>query len=56
MSEPSLAGTRAGAQGSRRTVPPLAVSMPDGRAPHPGVVIGAEAYGVNPFIRGVQQR
>lgn len=36
--------------------PPLAVSMPDGRAPHPAVVIGAEAYGVNPFIQGVQQR
>jgi carboxymethylenebutenolidase len=36
--------------------PPRAVSMPDGSAPHPGVVIGAEAYGVNPFIHGVQQR
>ena len=36
--------------------PPLAVSMPDGRAPHPAVVIGAEAYGVNPFIQGIQQR
>lgn len=36
--------------------PAFTVSMPDGRAPHPGVVIGAEAYGVNPFIRGVQQR
>jgi carboxymethylenebutenolidase len=30
--------------------------MPGGRAPHPGVVIGAEAYGINPFIQGVRQR
>jgi carboxymethylenebutenolidase len=40
----------------RRADPPLGIAMPGGQAPHPGVVIGAEAYGVNPFIRGVQQR
>jgi hypothetical protein len=36
--------------------PPFAVTMPEGRPPHPGVVVGAEAYGVNPFIQVVQQR
>jgi carboxymethylenebutenolidase len=30
--------------------------MPEGGGPHPAVVLGAEAYGVNSFIRGVQQR
>jgi carboxymethylenebutenolidase len=44
-----------------RTVPrpvgsPLAVSLPGGSPPHAGVVIGAEAYGPNPFIAGVQLR
>jgi carboxymethylenebutenolidase len=32
------------------------VEFPDGDGPHPGVVLGAEAYGINPFIRGVQQQ
>jgi carboxymethylenebutenolidase len=32
----------------------LIVRMPEGAGPHPGVVLGAEAYGVNPFIGGVQ--
>ena len=36
--------------------PPLGVVMPGGQGSHPGVVLGAEAYGVNPFIQGVQQR
>jgi carboxymethylenebutenolidase len=30
--------------------------MPAGAGPHPAVVLGAEAYGVNEFIRGIQQR
>jgi carboxymethylenebutenolidase len=30
--------------------------MPGGGGPHPAVVLGAEAYGVNNFIRDVQQR
>ena len=32
------------------------ISKPDGAGPHPGVVFGAEAYGPNEFIRGVQKR
>jgi hypothetical protein len=36
--------------------PPLGIAMPGGQGSHPGVVIGAEAYGVNPFVQGVQQR
>ncbi len=36
---------------------PLAeVALPAGGGPHPAVVLGAEAYGVNEFIRGVQHR
>jgi carboxymethylenebutenolidase len=35
---------------------PGTVVMPGGPPPYPGVVIGAEAYGVNPFILGVQRR
>ena len=34
----------------------LSLVMPTGPGPHPGVVLGAEAYGPNPFIRGVQAR
>ena len=30
--------------------------MPAGSPPYPGVVIGAEAYGINPFILGIQER
>jgi carboxymethylenebutenolidase len=40
----------------RQTMPLPTVVVPQGDAPHPAVVIGAEAYGINPFIRGVQQR
>jgi carboxymethylenebutenolidase len=36
--------------------PSLSLVRPDGRGPHPGVVLGAEAYGPNPFIHGVQAR
>ena len=32
------------------------VLMPDGDGPHPAVVLGAEAYGVNNFIRGIQEK
>jgi carboxymethylenebutenolidase len=32
------------------------VELPNGDGPHPGVVLGAEAYGINPFILGVQQQ
>ena len=32
------------------------VLMPAGGGPHPAVVLGAEAYGVNSFIRGVQEK
>lgn len=32
------------------------VLMPAGAGPHPAVVLGAEAYGVNSFIRGVQAK
>jgi carboxymethylenebutenolidase len=32
------------------------ITKPDGPGPHPGVVIGAEAYGPNEFSRGVQRR
>ena len=34
----------------------LSLVMPAGRGPHPAVVLGAEAYGPNPFIHGVQGR
>lgn len=30
--------------------------VPEGGGPHPAVVLGAEAYGVNNFIRGVQRK
>jgi carboxymethylenebutenolidase len=40
--------------------PPLdpvpALAAPAGRGPYPAVVLGAEAYGINEFIRGVQER
>ncbi len=36
--------------------PPSVRSVPRGPGPHPGVVIGAEAYGINPFILDVQAR
>jgi carboxymethylenebutenolidase len=32
------------------------VALPAGPGPHPAVVLGAEAYGINDFIRGVQGR
>src|SRR6516165_3862747 len=32
------------------------LALPAGDGPHPAVVLGAEAYGVNTFIRGVQDR
>ena len=32
------------------------VAVPPGPGPHPAVVLGAEAYGPNDFIRGVQSR
>jgi carboxymethylenebutenolidase len=36
--------------------PAAEVLMPAGDGPHPAVVLGAEAYGVNKFIRGIQER
>jgi carboxymethylenebutenolidase len=36
--------------------PAAEVLMPGGGGPHPAVVLGAEAYGVNEFIRGIQQK
>jgi carboxymethylenebutenolidase len=32
------------------------IEVPSGEGPHPAVVLGAEAYGINPFIRGVQKQ
>lgn len=40
----------------RKSASPPIISVPEGKGPHPGVVLGAEAYGVNPFIIGVQQK
>jgi carboxymethylenebutenolidase len=34
----------------------LDVAMPEGTGPHPAVVLGAEAYGPNSFIRGIQRK
>jgi carboxymethylenebutenolidase len=34
----------------------LEVAVPPGQGPHPAVVLGAEAYGLNDFIRGIQRR
>ena len=34
----------------------LSLVVPSRPGPHPGVVLGAEAYGPNPFIHGVQAR
>lgn len=34
----------------------LEVSLPAGGGPHPAVVLGAEAYGPNEFIRGVRDK
>jgi carboxymethylenebutenolidase len=34
----------------------LEVGVPPAPGPHPAVVLGAEAYGINDFIRGVQDR
>ena len=36
--------------------PAAEVLLPEGDGPHPAVVLGAEAYGVNSFIRGVQEK
>src|SRR6266496_2449301 len=36
--------------------PATEVLMPEGGGPHPAVVLGAEAYGLNSFIRGVQEK
>src|ERR1039457_5717 len=36
--------------------PATEILMPEGGGPHPAVVLGAEAYGVNSFIRGVQEK
>ena len=36
--------------------PEPVVLLPDGAGPHPGVVLGAEAYGVNDFIIGVGEQ
>jgi carboxymethylenebutenolidase len=38
----------------RRQAAPI-IQVPDTEGPHPGIVLGAEAYGINPFIRGVQE-
>jgi carboxymethylenebutenolidase len=35
--------------------PPPIVQVPTTGGPHPAVVLGAEAFGINPFIREVQQ-
>jgi carboxymethylenebutenolidase len=40
----------------RAAVPAVEVLLPAGDGPHPAVVLGAEAYGVNNFIRGVQEK
>jgi carboxymethylenebutenolidase len=40
----------------RAAGPAPIVAVPDGKGPHPAVVIGAEAYGINPFIFDVQQK
>lgn len=32
------------------------IQLPSTDGPHPAVVLGAEAYGINPFILGVQQQ
>lgn len=37
-----------------RREPSPRIQMPSGDGPHPAVVLGAEAYGINPFILGVQ--
>ena len=34
----------------------MEVLVPAGSGPHPAVVLGAEAYGVNNFIHGIQER
>jgi carboxymethylenebutenolidase len=34
----------------------MQVLVPEGGGPHPAVVLGAEAYGVNNFIRGIQRK
>jgi carboxymethylenebutenolidase len=36
--------------------PATEVLLPEGDGPHPAVVLGAEAYGVNNFIRGIQEK
>jgi carboxymethylenebutenolidase len=37
-------------------MPAAEVVLPEGDGPHPAVVLGAEAYGVNTFIRGIQEK
>jgi carboxymethylenebutenolidase len=37
-------------------VAPEEVIVPPGAGPHPAVVLGAEAYGINPFIKSVQEK
>jgi carboxymethylenebutenolidase len=38
------------------TVPATEIVLPGGGGPHPAVVLGAEAYGVNSFIRGIREK
>jgi carboxymethylenebutenolidase len=39
-----------------QSIPGAEVVLPPGDGPHPAVILGAEAYGINQFIRGVAQR
>jgi carboxymethylenebutenolidase len=36
--------------------PPPIIELPPGDGPHPAVVLGAEAFGINSFVRGVQRQ
>jgi carboxymethylenebutenolidase len=37
-------------------IPAMEVLFPEESGPHPAVVLGAEAYGANNFIRGIQEK
>ena len=41
---------------TRGQAPSSGIVAPSGPGPHPGVVLGAEAYGINQFILGIQER
>jgi carboxymethylenebutenolidase len=56
LEAPTAARRGEGVTERRHSGPPPIIELPESPGPHPGVVLGAEAYGINPFILDVQRR